>query len=73
VQRGDLIVGDADGVLVLPPELAASLVDDCAEQELQERFIAEQVASGASVDGLYPIGPAWLGLYEKWRSGNVAR
>jgi regulator of RNase E activity RraA len=36
VQPGDLIVGDADGVVVVPPELAEELIADCREQEGQE-------------------------------------
>ncbi|MFI6284873.1 fumarylacetoacetate hydrolase family protein [Streptomyces sp. NPDC051018] len=69
VQPGDLIVGDADGVVVVPPELAGDLITDCREQELRERFITEQVAAGHGVDGLYPLGPRWSELYETWRRG----
>ncbi|MFD3925772.1 fumarylacetoacetate hydrolase family protein [Streptomyces sp. NPDC058614] len=67
VQPGDLLVGDADGVVVVPPELAAQLVADSREQELQERFITEQVAAGQSIDGLYPLGPNWREPYTSWR------
>jgi regulator of RNase E activity RraA len=70
VQPGDLIVGDADGVVVVPPDLADELVADCREQERQERFITEQVAAGESVDGLYPPGPAWRAAYETWCKGE---
>jgi 2-keto-4-pentenoate hydratase/2-oxohepta-3-ene-1,7-dioic acid hydratase in catechol pathway/regulator of RNase E activity RraA len=66
VQPGDLLVGDADGVVVVPPELAGELIADCAEQERQERFITGRVAAGESVDGLYPLGPKWRAQYEKW-------
>ncbi|MFD4524132.1 fumarylacetoacetate hydrolase family protein [Streptomyces sp. NPDC058470] len=67
VQPGDLLVGDADGVVVIDPSLAEELIADSAEQELQERFITEQVQAGRSVDGLYPLGPDWQGPYEQWR------
>jgi 2-keto-4-pentenoate hydratase/2-oxohepta-3-ene-1,7-dioic acid hydratase in catechol pathway/regulator of RNase E activity RraA len=67
VQPGDLLVGDADGVIVVPPELAPELIADAAEQELQEHFVTEQVRAGHSIDGLYPIGPAWQDRYEQWR------
>lgn len=66
VQPGDLLVGDADGVVVVPPELAAELIADSAEQERQETFIAEQVAAGHGVEGLYPLGADWRAAYEKW-------
>jgi 2-keto-4-pentenoate hydratase/2-oxohepta-3-ene-1,7-dioic acid hydratase in catechol pathway/regulator of RNase E activity RraA len=68
VQPGDLIVGDGDGVVVVPPELAIELIADCAEQELAERFITEQVQAGHGIDGLYPLGPAWREPYERWRN-----
>ncbi|XUL93946.1 fumarylacetoacetate hydrolase family protein [Streptomyces galilaeus] len=71
VQPGDLIVGDADGVVVVPPDLADELIAGCREQERQERFITEQVAAGESVDGLYPLGPAWRDAYENWCKGET--
>ncbi|MFH8470745.1 fumarylacetoacetate hydrolase family protein [Streptomyces sp. NPDC017991] len=71
VQPGDLIVGDADGVVVVPPDLADDLIADCREQERQERFITERVASGESVDGLYPLGPAWRTAYGTWCKGET--
>jgi 2-keto-4-pentenoate hydratase/2-oxohepta-3-ene-1,7-dioic acid hydratase in catechol pathway/regulator of RNase E activity RraA len=66
VRPGDVLVGDADGVVVLPPELAADIAADAAEQERQERFVAERVAAGEPIGGLYPMGPAWHEKYEQW-------
>ncbi|MCZ0984744.1 fumarylacetoacetate hydrolase family protein [Streptomyces diastatochromogenes] len=71
VQPGDLIVGDTDGAVVVPPDLAEELIADCREQERQERFITEQVRAGESVDGLYPLGPAWRDAYENWCKGET--
>ncbi|HEY3688482.1 MAG TPA: fumarylacetoacetate hydrolase family protein [Streptosporangiaceae bacterium] len=68
VQPGDILVGDADGVVLLPPDTAAELADAAIEHELQEEFVTEHVASGASVEGLYPIGPEWRPAYEAWRA-----
>ncbi|MFC8676810.1 fumarylacetoacetate hydrolase family protein [Streptomyces griseorubiginosus] len=72
VQPGDVIVGDADGVLVLPPRLLDELIVDSVEQERQEAFIAERVAEGASVAGLYPIGPDWREAYHAWGNARSA-
>lgn len=66
VQPGDVMVGDVDGVVVIPPRLAAEVAADAVEQERRERFVAEQVDRGASIDGLYPLGPAWQDAYERW-------
>jgi regulator of RNase E activity RraA/2-keto-4-pentenoate hydratase/2-oxohepta-3-ene-1,7-dioic acid hydratase in catechol pathway len=70
VQPGDIVAGDADGVIVVPRHLAYEVAQDAAEQERQERFIAEQVAKGESVDGLYPIGKKWQAAYQAWLSAN---
>ncbi|MFE7114023.1 fumarylacetoacetate hydrolase family protein [Streptomyces sp. NPDC057654] len=66
VRPGDVLVGDADGVLVLPPHLLPELIADAQEQELQEEFIAERVAEGAAIEGLYPLGSNWQAEYERW-------
>jgi len=66
VQPGDLVIGDGDGVVVLPPGLAPEILADAREQERQEEFVAAQVASGAQLDGLYPIGERWREAYEAW-------
>ena len=68
VQPGDLVVGDDDGVVVLPPGLAAEVLAAAREQERQEEFVAAQVASGAELDGLYPLGERWREAYEAWLS-----
>jgi regulator of RNase E activity RraA len=66
VQPGDVIVGDADGLLVIPPRLVQELVNDAIEQERQEAYIAEQVAGGAAVEGLYPLNDEWKARYKAW-------
>ncbi|WP_426519649.1 fumarylacetoacetate hydrolase family protein [Diaminobutyricibacter sp. McL0618] len=71
VQPGDVIVGDADGLLVIPPGLVESVVDDAIEQERQESFIAAQVAAGESVDGLYPMNAEWRAHYVAWLEGGA--
>jgi 5-oxopent-3-ene-1,2,5-tricarboxylate decarboxylase/2-hydroxyhepta-2,4-diene-1,7-dioate isomerase len=70
VQPGDVIVGDGDGVLVIPPFLVEQVVSGAIEQELEETFIAEQVAAGESVDGLYPLGASWKERYVSWRAAR---
>jgi 2-keto-4-pentenoate hydratase/2-oxohepta-3-ene-1,7-dioic acid hydratase in catechol pathway/regulator of RNase E activity RraA len=66
IQPGDILAGDADGVIIIPRDIAREVAADAAEQERQEQFIAGQVAKGAPVDGLYPIGPEWRPAYEAW-------
>ena len=66
VEVGDVIVGDADGVLVIPPSLIEKVVEGAIEQERQEAFIAEMVGAGESVDGLYPLAGQWKERYAAW-------
>lgn len=68
VQPGDVIVGDDDGVLVIPPALVREVLADAIEQEREERFIAEQVSAGSSVDGLYPMNTQWKARYDAWQN-----
>jgi 5-oxopent-3-ene-1,2,5-tricarboxylate decarboxylase/2-hydroxyhepta-2,4-diene-1,7-dioate isomerase len=72
VQPGDIIVADADGILVLPPALAGEVADDSLAQEREETFIAEMVQQGHSVDGLYPLSAEWRRRYEEWAASAVA-
>ena len=66
VQPGDVIVGDSDGLLVIPPALVAEVVADAIEQEREEEFIAEMVAAGEKVDGLFPMNAVWKERYAAW-------
>lgn len=64
VQPGDVIVGDADGVLVIPPALVAEVLAEAEAQEHEDAWVAEQVAAGAAVDGLFPMNAEWRARYE---------
>ncbi|MGA9871356.1 MAG: fumarylacetoacetate hydrolase family protein [Rhodococcus sp. (in: high G+C Gram-positive bacteria)] len=72
VQPGDVIVGDSDGVIVIPPALAEEVVDDALSQEEQDAWVADQVAAGHALDGLFPPNAEWKRKYEVWRTGEGA-
>lgn len=65
VQPGDVIVGDDDGVLVIPPALLLEVLDDGIRQEAEEEWIAARVAEGAAIDGLYPLTGEWRRRYDQ--------
>lgn len=52
---GDVLLGDGDGVMVIPAHLADEIVHECTEMELYEDFVLENVHTGASILGLYPM------------------
>lgn len=64
VQPGDIIVGDADGVIVIPPAIAEEVVDAALAQEAEDAWIAEQVAAGEPVEELFPMNASWRARFE---------
>src|SRR5579859_2433215 len=62
---GDILVGDAEGVVVIPRELAAEIAEPAAEQEELERFILERVRAGAALPGTYPPDAATIAAYRE--------
>lgn len=65
VQPGDVIVGDGDGVIVIPPALVEEVLAEAETQDREDAWVAEQVAAGASVDGLFPMNAEWRARYEQ--------
>ncbi|HEX6955447.1 MAG TPA: fumarylacetoacetate hydrolase family protein [Agromyces sp.] len=70
VQPGDVIVGDGDGVIVIPPHLVAEVAAEAAEQDAADAWVAERVAEGEPVDGLFPMDRAWRERYERERDAG---
>jgi regulator of RNase E activity RraA len=65
---GDVMLGDKDGVMVIPAHLADELADECSEMESYEAFVLEQVNAGQSIIGLYPCTKEeHQKKYEAWR------
>ncbi len=65
VQPGDVIVGDADGVIVIPPGIAEEVADAALAQEAEDAWIAARVAEGHPVEGLFPLNAEWRRRYEE--------
>ncbi|MET0220460.1 MAG: ribonuclease activity regulator RraA [Tardiphaga sp.] len=51
---GDVILGDSDGVIVIPAHIADEIADEAIEMTAFEDFVTEQVQGGKSILGLYP-------------------
>jgi len=67
VEPGDILVGDGDGVIVLPPALAEEVADAALAQEEEDAWIAGQVASGHPIEGLFPMNAEWRARFESER------
>jgi regulator of RNase E activity RraA len=68
VLPGDVIVGDAEGIVVIPRPLADDVARDSAAQEEMETFILGKVRSGSSIVGVYPPNEQTLAEYERIRA-----
>ena len=51
---GDVIVGDGEGVVVIPAHLAEEIATEAVEMTAYEDFVTEEVLKGRSIIGLYP-------------------
>jgi regulator of RNase E activity RraA len=70
VYPGDYIVGDPDGVIVVPAEIAAEVASEASAYEDKEEFIIHRIRSGASVYGTYPLTGDGLAEYEASRNSK---
>jgi len=73
VLPGDLLVGDAEGVIVVPRQAADEVVRDAYEQDQREEFILTKIESGSSILGVYPPDERTLQEYESWKQARQAR
>ena len=68
---GDIMVGDKDGVMVIPAHLADEIAEECTGMESFEDFVLEEVKGGAPIIGLYPCTKEEnQAKYETWRARN---
>jgi len=54
VWPGDVMVGDAEGVIVIPAGIADEVAAEAVEMTAFEDFVMEKVLEGRSILGLYP-------------------
>jgi regulator of RNase E activity RraA len=67
VLPGDLIVGDGEGVVVVPRAVAEEVVQATYEQDQREIYIMQRIQRGDSILGVYPPDPQTLLDYAAWR------
>jgi len=68
VWPGDVVVGDNDGVIIVPAAIADEIADEAVEMTAFEDFVTEQVRGGASIIGLYPpTDEENLAVFKAWR------
>ena len=70
VYPGDIIVGDDEGVVVIPQHLVDEVAEACEEQEKMEAFILERVQGGAKLAGTYPPNDDTKAAFAEWRKAK---
>lgn len=72
VYPGDILVGDRDGVIVVPRSLAAEIAAPAVEQERLESYLSDRVKGGEPLWGIYPPGEETIASYRAWQSAHAA-
>ncbi|MCY4304543.1 MAG: ribonuclease activity regulator RraA [Aestuariivita sp.] len=65
---GDIAVGDAEGVVIIPQKIANKVAEKAWLQTQFEEFVSQKIAGGASIFGLFPPEECALEEFEEWRS-----
>ena len=68
VYPGDILVGDGEGVAVIPAHIADEVADEAFEQTIFEVFVQEKVGEGRSIFGIYPPAPEAREEFKRWRT-----
>ncbi|HEY0717837.1 MAG TPA: ribonuclease activity regulator RraA [Streptosporangiaceae bacterium] len=65
VEPGDVLVGDAEGVVVIPAAVAEDVASRCWDRDQLETWLQQRVADGASIRGTYPPDDETRELYRR--------
>jgi len=66
VYPGDIVVGDAEGVVVIPAHLADEVAAEAEDVDAYELFAELQITAGRSLFGLFPATDASRQEYQAW-------
>jgi regulator of RNase E activity RraA len=67
VYPGDIVVGDGDGVTVIPRHLAAELADLSERRDRLEKYLSYRISAGEPLYGVYPPTDQVRADYEAWK------
>jgi regulator of RNase E activity RraA len=70
VYPGDVVVGDGDGVVIIPRHLAAEVAAEAVQMEKFERWVMLEIERGQPVIGTYQPTPEVRARYEAWEKSN---
>jgi regulator of RNase E activity RraA len=67
---GDVVVGDEDGVVIVPRALAPEIAKKGVDKEAVEAWVRARVDAGESATGLYPPNEKTVEEFNKWRAAG---
>jgi regulator of RNase E activity RraA len=68
---GDVVVGDGEGVVIIPAHIADEIANEAVEMTAFEDFVTEEVLKGRSILGLYPATEEQTKTdFAAWRKAN---
>jgi regulator of RNase E activity RraA len=67
VYPGDVVVGDAEGVVVIPARMAEEVAKEAEAQTEFEDWVEARVKEGRSIFGLYPPNAETKAEFEAWK------
>jgi 2-keto-4-pentenoate hydratase/2-oxohepta-3-ene-1,7-dioic acid hydratase in catechol pathway/regulator of RNase E activity RraA len=70
VYPGDVLVGDAEGVVVIPAKMADEVAKEAEAQTQFEDWVEARVKEGRSIFGLYPPSAETKAEFEAWKNNN---
>lgn len=74
VYPGDVIVGDCDGVVVIPAAIADEIAEEATATTLYDTFAEEEVARGRSLIGLFPtVSDEAKRDFEAWKQARASK
>ena len=62
----DILVGDSNGVVVIPRQITDKVAELAEKKERMERFLLKKLQEGAPLDGTYPPDKKTLELYKQY-------
>ena len=68
VYPGDVVVGDAEGVVVIPSAIASEVAQEAAAQTQFEDWVEVKVKEGRTLFGLYPPNAQTKAEFEAWKN-----
>lgn len=69
VWPGDVVVGDGDGVVIIPAHLVTEIADEAVQMTFYEDYVIEQVRKGTGIIGLYPLtDKGHQDAFDRWQA-----